>query len=61
LTRRGRCCTLQNIKEAAMGWKLDDYSDEDMELMEEEVEGVWSVMTWMDDMLVPLDMATDLF
>jgi len=44
-----------------MGWKLDDYSDEDMELMEEEVEGVWSVMTWMDDMLVPLDMATDLF
>lgn len=37
-----------------MGWRLDDWSDEDMELDDEEVEGVWDQMMWSEDILIPL-------
>lgn len=37
-----------------MGWKLEDWDDEDRELDDEEVEGVWSSMGWVDDILIPL-------
>lgn len=37
-----------------MGWKLDEWDDEDGELDDEEVEGVWGMMEWVEDILVPL-------
>jgi hypothetical protein len=37
-----------------MGWRLDEWDDEDMELDDEEVEGVWDQMMWSEDILIPL-------